>query len=79
MQACVSRFNRKAPLDPVLKAPITHLWFVTIHPLIGNGLFVRVLTGMLLAQSEDCLQHFYCMLAQIQAERKSYHEILETN
>jgi Fic family protein len=79
MQAFVSRFNRKAPLDTVLKAAITHLWFVTIHPFEdGNGRIARALTDMLLARSEDSSQRFYSMSAQIQAERKSYYEILET-
>lgn len=32
MTAFVEWFNGAAPLDPVLKAALAHLWFVTIHP-----------------------------------------------
>jgi Fic family protein len=79
MQAFISRFNRKAPVGTVLKTAITNLWFVTIHPFEdGNGCIARALTDMLRARSEDSSQCFYSMSAQIQAERKSYYEILET-
>jgi Fic family protein len=66
-------------LDPVLKAGIAHLWFVTIHPFDdGNGRIARAITDMLLARADKSTQRFYSMSAQIQAERNKYYEILES-
>ncbi len=71
-------FNEKGSIDLVLKAAVTHLWFVTIHPFDdGNGRIARALTDMLLAQSDKSTQRFYSMSAQIRLERKKYYEILE--
>ena len=66
-------------LDPVLKAGLAHLWFVTIHPFDdGNGRIARAITDMLLARADKSPQRFYSMSAQIQAERNKYYEILES-
>lgn len=71
-------FNNYEKTDLVLKAAITHLWFVTIHPFEdGNGRITRALTDMLLARSDKSNQRFYSMSAQIRLERKEYYEILE--
>lgn len=79
MRAFLTWFNRKDSTDPVLKAAVAHLWFVTIHPFDdGNGRIARALTDLLLARSEDSPQRFYSMSAQIRAERKTYYHILET-
>ena len=64
--------------DPVLKAALAHLWFVTIHPFDdGNGRIARAIADWQLARSDDTAQRFYSMSAQIRAERDDYHEILE--
>ena len=64
--------------DPVLKAALAHLWFVTIHPFDdGNGRLARAITDMMLARSEQSSQRFYSMSTQIRLERKGYYEILE--
>lgn len=40
--------------DNVIKAGITHLWFVILHPFDdGNGRIARALTELLLARSEN--------------------------
>lgn len=71
-------FNQENPIDPVLKAAIAHLWFVTIHPFDNcNGRIGRVIADLLLARSEKSSQRFYSLSAQIQKERKSYYAILE--
>jgi Fic family protein len=71
-------FNNDDKLDLVLKAAITHLWFVTIHPFEdGNGRITRALSDMILARSDKSNQRFYSMSAQIRKERKGYYEILE--
>lgn len=71
--------SREDPaLDPLLRAAITHLWFVTLHPLDdGNGRITRLLTDLALAQAERQSVRFYAMSVAILANRKSYYEILE--
>lgn len=74
-------FNRSkddVSLDPLLRAAITHLWFVTLHPLDdGNGRITRLLTDLALAQAEQQSVRFYAMSVGILANRKSYYETLE--
>jgi len=78
MKQFIDWFNTNTQLDLVLKAAVAHLWFVTIHPFEdGNGRIARVLTDMLLAQSDRSTQRFYSMSAQIRVERKQYYKILE--
>jgi Fic family protein len=44
-------------VDPVLKAAISHLWFVTIHPFEdGNGRITRAITEMILARSDNSVK-----------------------
>ena len=70
--------NKKA-LDPVLKAGLAHLWFVTIHPFDdGNGRIARAVGDMLLARAEQSTQRFYSLSAQIQRERLAYYTLLES-
>lgn len=71
-------FNTVNDIDPVLKAAIAHLWFVTNHPFEdGNGRIARAITDLQLARSDKSKQRFYSMSAQIQKQRNSYYEILE--
>jgi Fic family protein len=71
-------FEGGPALDPVLKAALAHLWFVTIHPFEdGNGRIARAIADMALARSERSPQRFYSMSAQIRTERKAYYDILE--
>ena len=79
MQAFLEWFEHGPMLDLVLKAAISHLWFVTIHPFEdGNGRIARAVADMALARSEVSPQRFYSMSATIRAEREGYYEILET-
>lgn len=70
---------RSSPvIDPVLKAAVAHLWFVTIHPFDdGNGRIARAIADWALARSEGSPQRFYSMSAQIRAERSAYYDMLE--
>lgn len=79
MRVFLDWFNGKSEgVDPVLKAGLAHLWFVTIHPFEdGNGRIARAITDLELARSEDNPQRFYSMSAQIRRERKTYYDILE--
>lgn len=71
-------FNGPATSDPVLKAALAHLWFVTVHPFDdGNGRIARAIADLALARSEGTPDRFYSMSAQIRVERKDYYEILE--
>src|SRR6202000_611398 len=73
MSKLIHWFNAANDIDPVLKAALAHLWFVTIHPFDdGNGRIARALTDMQLARSEDSPQRFYSMSAQIPQERGDY-------
>lgn len=66
-------------IDPVIKAAVAHLWFVTIHPFEdGNGRIARAVAELALARSEDISQRFYSMSAQIRLERNAYYDLLET-
>lgn len=78
MKAFLKWFNAPAGTDPVLKAALAHLWFVTVHPFDdGNGRLARAIADMALARSEDSSQRFYSMSAQIRQERAAYYDILE--
>jgi Fic family protein len=79
MSAFLAWFNEKSgDIDPVLKAGIAHLWFVTVHPFEdGNGRIARAIADLQLARSEKSAQRFYSMSAQIRQERKAYYDILE--
>jgi Fic family protein len=71
-------FNKTTTMDPVLKAAIAHLWFVTIHPFgDGNGRIARAIADMQLARADGSRQRFYSMSAQIQRDRSVYYDILE--
>lgn len=69
----------KPALDPVLKAGLAHLWFVTLHPFDdGNGRIARAVGDMALAKAEQSTQRFYSLSAQIQRERLAYYTLLES-
>lgn len=78
MQAFLSWFEKKDDIDPVLKAGIAHLWFVTIHPFEdGNGRIARAILDMALARSDETSDRFYSLSSQIEYERKDYYNQLE--
>jgi Fic family protein len=78
MSAFLDWLNAGQESDPVIKAAIAHLWFVTIHPFEdGNGRIARAIADLSLARSEQSEQRFYSMSAQIRKERSAYYDILE--
>ncbi|MCC8958593.1 Fic family protein [Bradyrhizobium sp. Pear77] len=78
MAAFLAWYNADDKLDPVIKAALAHLWFVTIHPFDdGNGRIARAIADMWLARSEHSPQRFYSMSAQIRVERNAYYDMLE--
>ncbi|SFP20049.1 Fic family protein [Cohaesibacter marisflavi] len=78
MQSFLFWFESKGSLDPVLKAGIAHLWFVTIHPFEdGNGRIARAICDMALARADGLPDRFYSLSTQIERERKDYYIYLE--
>lgn len=79
MHAFLDWFETDAIIDPVIKAGVAHLWFITIHPFDdGNGRIARAIAELALTRSEGNPQRFYSMSAQIRIERNAYYEMLET-
>lgn len=78
MTAFLKWFNGRDGTDPVLRAGLAHLWFVTVHPFDdGNGRIARAIADMALARSEQSAQRFYSVSAQVRIERETYYDILE--
>jgi Fic family protein len=80
MVAFLDWINGDSQPDPLLKAAIAHLWFVTIHPFEdGNGRMTRAISELCLARSDSSQQRFYSMSSQILEERTEYYSILESS
>ncbi len=78
MEKFFTWFNHEDGTDPVLRAGIAHLWFVTLHPFEdGNGRIARAIADMALARAEASSKRFYSMSAQMEKERKDYYNNLE--
>jgi Fic family protein len=79
MERFLDWFNRSSDMDPVLKAAVAHLWFVTIHPFDdGNGRIARAIADMALSRADGSKDRFYSMSSGIEAERKEYYIQLES-
>ncbi len=78
MAAFLKWYQHDISIDPVLKAGIAHLWFITIHPFEdGNGRIARAITDMALARADQSGERFYSLSRQIEIERRNYYEQLE--
>ncbi|MEM6254879.1 MAG: Fic family protein [Cyanobacteria bacterium P01_D01_bin.156] len=78
MSIFLAWFKEEQAIDPILKAGLAHLWFVTIHPFEdGNGRIARAIADMALARADNLAERFYSMSAQIELERKEYYTQLE--
>ena len=70
--------NLDGPIDGLVRAGLSHLWFVTIHPFEdGNGRIARAITDMALSQDEGSAMRSFSLSAQMMRERKGYYDILE--
>jgi Fic family protein len=79
MHVFLTWFNNEQAIDPIIKAGLAHLWFVTIHPFEdGNGRIARTITDLQLARSDNSSQRFYSLSAQVRKERSSYYKHLES-
>lgn len=71
-------FDHATGIDPVVKAGLAHLWFVTLHPFEdGNGRIGRAVCDMALARADGLPQRFYSLSAQMQRERNDYYKNME--
>jgi len=78
MDAFFESVNRTGDVDPLLKAGVAHLWFLTVHPFEdGNGRIGRAIADWALARSEGSARRYYSLSAQIRRDRAGYYEILE--
>jgi Fic family protein len=74
----LSWFEEQNNIDPVIRAGIAHLWFVTIHPFEdGNGRIARAIADMALARADNTGCRFYSLSSQFEFERKDYYRQLE--
>ena len=79
MERLIEWINTSEADQPILKAGLGHLWFVTLHPFDdGNGRIARAIGDLLLARADGSPQRFYSLSAQIQRERREYYHILES-
>ncbi len=70
--------TEQTSIDPIIKAGIAHLWFLTIHPFEdGNGRIARAIGDMALARADGLPERFYSLSTQIELERKDYYNQLE--
>ena len=78
MGAFLEWFEVESSVDPVLKAGVAHLWFVTLHPFEdGNGRIARAIADMALARSDGMADRFYSLSTQMESGRKDYYAQLE--
>lgn len=78
MKLFLDWFNSDQNLDPMVKAAISHFWFVTIHPFDdGNGRISRAIADLQLSRADGTKNRFYSMSGQIRLERNRYYDILE--
>ncbi len=66
-------------MDPLLRAAISHFWFVTLHPVDdGNGRLTRALTDLALSQADSHSIRLYAMSVAILERRTDYYRALES-
>jgi Fic family protein len=76
-------FNRSRidpSVDPLIRAGLAHLWFVTLHPFEdGNGRLARAIADLALAQADQRTIRLYTMSAAILKHRRDYYRALEAS
>src|SRR6266404_2693314 len=71
-------FNVKSiEIDPLLRAAIAPLWFLTVHPFgNGNGRLARSIAEMALAQIDPRIQKSFSVAKQLMLEKDDYVKAL---
>jgi Fic family protein len=79
MKKWISWMNQDQSQGSVIKSAISQLWLLTLHPFPdGNGPISRIISLMLIAQSEKGLPRYYAPSAHILKEKDAYFQILES-
>ncbi|MGN0213342.1 MAG: Fic family protein [Muribaculaceae bacterium] len=64
-------------IDPLVKAAVAHLWFVTIHPFDdGNGRICRTITELLLSRADGTSRRYYSLSSLFLKRRNDYYNNL---
>ena len=72
-------FGGPSVSEPITKAAIAHLWFVSVHPFDdGNGRIARAVADLALARLESGEARYLGMSARIRHDRDAYYRILES-
>jgi len=78
MERFLSWVNSSNEQEPLIKAGITHLWFIMIHPFDdGNGRIGRAITDSQLAGSFPAVMQLASLSKHISIDRKGYYRLLE--
>lgn len=65
-------------IDPVLKAGLAHLWFVTIHPFEdGNGRIARAIIDIALARADGTSNRFYSLIQNPSRGRSTSYRLVD--
>ncbi|MEH6348131.1 MAG: Fic family protein [Bermanella sp.] len=81
LQTFIDWFNASktdTQLPAIIRAGITHFWFITLHPFDdGNGRLARALTDLAMVQSHQQSLNLFSLSLAILNNRSAYYEILE--
>src|SRR5258708_9249491 len=77
MDKFLSWFNEDRQIDPLLRAAVAPLWFLTIHPFgNGNGRLSRAIAEMSLAEVNPRIQNSCSIAKELMLERDDYYRAL---
>lgn len=78
MDRFIGWYNSPDNPPSLVKAALSHLWFVSIHPFDdGNGRIARAISDMALADFDRTDFHFYSLSRQILKDKRHYYSVLE--
>ncbi len=77
MQLFVDWFNRREPLDGLLRAGLVHVWFESVHPFEdGNGRVGRAVVDLALAQDLRRSSRLLGLSAAMRRQQDAYYDAL---
>ena len=78
IQRFIKWMNTVHPIDPVLKAGITHLRFLFIRPFDeDNGLIARSLMDIFLTRADDQPKRLFSLSTQMCKQKEAYNYIIQ--
>lgn len=79
MKAFFDFYNQQNTIHPLIKAALSHLYFISLHPFDdGNGRLARALSDRSLASFEKNNIRFYSLSAAIETNKNAYYQMLES-